>query len=240
MSLFSPDDEDAKEAIEFFNSLSDEDRALIVSDLNPVTFKLPQYYQDLSYLLSLIQRDITIHDGIRIGNRLMEMGLEETWARLLVSNIKKHAPTTSYQVSQLNRMGEEKFLTSIGSIIDALWIKKMGDEEAIEMFGIDREQLNCISDMTNRYLQDIMRGDTTPAILRDALLENGLSKKRTDTLLRALADRENDLYRSLLFRNAQDNYYAAQDIKEQNAAILETLSEILVLLKEIKFGRSMQ
>lgn len=240
MSLFNANDEEAKEAISFFNGLTDEERALIVSDLNPVTFKLPQYYEYLTYLLSLIQRDITVHDGIRIGNRLMEMGLEETWARLLVANIKKHAPTISYQVSQLNRMDEEKFVATIGSVMDALWVKKMSDEAVIEMFGIDKEQINCITDITSRYMQDIMRGDATPAIIRSTMTENGLSQKRADTLLRALADRENDWYKWLLFRNTQDNYYTIQDVKEQNAAILETLRDVLVLLKEQKSGRSMQ
>ena len=75
MSLFNLEDEEIKETIDFFNSLTDEERALIVSDLNPHTFKMPQYYDDLVHLFSLIQRDITIHDGIRIGNRLMELGL---------------------------------------------------------------------------------------------------------------------------------------------------------------------
>ena len=41
MSLFDPDIEDTKASIEFFNTLSDEERALIVSDLNPNTFKIP-------------------------------------------------------------------------------------------------------------------------------------------------------------------------------------------------------
>ena len=240
MSLFNVEDEEIKETIDFFNNLTDEERALIVSDLNPHTFKMPQYYDDLVHLFSLIQRDITIHDGIRIGNRLMELGLEETWARLLVANIKKHAPTTKYQVSQLSRIDEQRFVATFGKIMDALWVHKMSDEEVTEKFGIDTEQIHCITDMTSHYMQDMMRGDSTEIGIRSALLENGLSSKRTNTLLRALKDREDDWYRWLLFRNAQDNYYAVQEVKEQNVAILETLREILVLLKEQKSGRSMQ
>lgn len=240
MSLFNSDDEDAKEAIAFFNGLTDEERALIVSDLNPITFKLPQYYEDMTYLLSLIQRDITMHDGIRIGNRLMELGLDETWARLLVSNIKKHAPTISYQISQFNRMSEEKFVSTIGSIMDALWIKKMSDDAITEMFNVDREQISCITDITTRYMQEMMRGDSTSSIIRSALQENGLSVKRSDALVRALLDREGDWYRQLLFRNTQDNYYALKEVKEQSTVILETLRDILVMLKEQKSGRSMQ
>lgn len=240
MSLFNVEDEEIKETIDFFNSLTDEERALIVSDLNPHTFKMPQYYDDLVHLFSLIQRDITIHDGIRIGNRLMELGLEETWARLLVANIKKHAPTIKYQISQLNRIDEQMFVAAFGSIMDALWVHKIPDDEVTEKFGIDTEQIHCITDMTSHYMQDMMRGDNTEAGIREALVENGLSAKRADTLLRALKDREDDWYRWLIFRNAQDNYYSVQEVKDQNTAILETLREILVLLKEQKSGRSMQ
>lgn len=240
MSLFNVEDEEIKETIDFFNSLTDEERALIVSDLNPHTFKMPQYYEDLVHLFSLIQRDITIHDGIRIGNRLMELGLEETWARLLVANIKKHAPTIKYQISQLNRIDEQVFVATFGKIMDALWVHKIPDDEVTEKFGIDTEQIHCITDMTSHYMQDMMRGDNTEASIREALVENGLSAKRADTLLRALKDREDDWYRWLIFRNAQDNYYAVQEVKDQNTAILETLREILVLLKEQKSGRNMQ
>lgn len=240
MSLFNVEDEEIKETIDFFNSLTDEERALIVSDLNPHTFKMPQYYDDLVHLFSLIQRDITIHDGIRIGNRLMELGLEETWARLLVANIKKHAPTIKYQISQLNRIDEQMFVATFGSIMDALWVHKIPDDEVTEKFGIDTEQIHCITDMTSHYMQDMMRGDNTGVGIREALVENGLSAKRADTLLRTLKDREDDWYRWLIFRNAQDNYYSVQEVKDQNTAILETLREILVLLKEQKSGRSMQ
>lgn len=234
MSLFDPDIEDTKASIEFFNSLSDEERALIVSDLNPNTFKIPQYYDSLVSLLSRVQRDITVHDGIKIGNRLMDMGLEETWARLIVTNMKKHAPTIPYQVSQLNRIDDQKFTAIFSGVMDALWMEKMDDESVIERYGIDQEQLRCITDMSSHHMQDLMRGDSTEEKIRSMLLENGLSKAKVDVMMRSIMDQEGDWYRWLIFRNAQDNYYNTQEIREQNVRILETLKEILALLKDQK------
>lgn len=234
MSLFDPDIEDAKASIEFFNTLSDEERALIVSDLNPNTFKIPQYYDGLVPLLSRVQRDITVHDGIKIGNRLMDMGLEETWARLVVTNMKKHAPTIPYQVSQLNRIDDQKFAAIFGGVMDALWLDKMDDESVIERYGIDQEQLRCITDMSSHYMQDLMRGDSTEEKIRGVLLENGLSKVKVDSMIKSIMGQEGDWYRWLLFRNTQDNYYNTQEIREQNVRILETLKEILALLKDQK------
>lgn len=93
MSLFDEDDQSVKAAISYFNELSDQDKALIVSDLNPQTFKLKKHFKALFPLFSRVQNDLSKHDGIKIGNKLLELGLEETYARLVVSNMKKHAPT---------------------------------------------------------------------------------------------------------------------------------------------------
>ena len=240
MSLFDAESHDIRVSINFFNLLNDEERALIVSDLNPDTFKIPQYYDDLVPLLSRVQMDITKHDGIKIGNRLMELGLEETWARLIVSNMKKHAPTIRYQISQINKIDDKRFDESFSKIIDSLWMDKKNNDSVVERFGIDKEQLNCIIDLTSHYMQDIMRGDSTESQIRQILLENGLSKSKANTMLHSIMLLERGWYRWLLFRNAQDSLYSIQEIKEQNTYILETLKEILILLKDPKSGSTIQ
>ncbi len=240
MSLFDAESHDIQVSINFFNLLNDEERALIVSDLNPDTFKIPQYYDDLVPLLSRVQMDITKHDGIKIGNRLMELGLEETWARLIVSNMKKHAPTIRYQISQINKIDDKRFDESFSKIIDSLWMDKINNDSVVERFGIDKEQLNCIIDLTSHYMQDIMRGDSTESQIRQILLENGLSKSKANTMLHSIMLLERGWYRWLLFRNAQDSLYSIQEIKEQNTYILETLKEILILLKDPKSGSTIQ
>lgn len=240
MSLFDAENHDIQVSINFFNLLNDEERALIISDLNPDTFKIPQYYDDLVPLLSRVQMDITKHNGIKIGNRLMELGLEETWARLIVSNMKKHAPTIQYQISQINKIDDKRFDESFYKIIDSLWMDKINNDVVVEKFGINKEQLNCIIDMASRYMQDIMRGDSTASHIRQTLLENGLSKSKANTMLHSIMLLEQGWYRWLLFRNAQDSLYSIQEIKEQNTYILETLKEILILLKDPKSGSTIQ
>lgn len=240
MSLFDGESHDIQLAINFFNLLNDEERALIVSDLNPDTFKIPQYYDDLVPLLYRVQMDITKHDGIKIGNRLMELGLEETWARLIVSNMKKHAPTIRYQISQINKIDDKRFDESFSKMIDSLWMDKTNNDSVVEKFGINKEQLNCITDLTSHYMQDIMRGDSTELHIRKILLENGLSKSKVNTMLRSIMLLERGWYRWLLFRNAQDSLYGIQEIKEQNTYILETLKEILILLKDPKSSSTIQ
>lgn len=81
MGVFDNED-GVRRSIEFFNMLADQDRVTIVSDLNPMTFKLKQYHDLLAPLLSEVQRAISKYEDIAIGNRLVELGLDDTFARL--------------------------------------------------------------------------------------------------------------------------------------------------------------
>ena len=103
MSIFDDNDEDVKTSIHFFNQLSNEDKIRIVSNLNPNILQQKQQYTRLFPLLVKIQKDISKHDAIKIGNKLMDLGLDETYARLFVSNIKNHAPTEAYQLSPVRQ-----------------------------------------------------------------------------------------------------------------------------------------
>ena len=83
------DNEDSmKRSIEFFNELPDRDKVTIVADPNPATFKPRHYYNYLAPLLSGVQLAISKFDDNIIGNRLVDLGLEDTYARLFVSPMK--------------------------------------------------------------------------------------------------------------------------------------------------------
>ena len=85
MKVFD-DEGRVRHSIEFFNALSDQDKVTIISDLSPATVN--QYHDYLISLSSQVQLAISQFDDIVIGNRLVEMGLDDTYARLFVSNIK--------------------------------------------------------------------------------------------------------------------------------------------------------
>lgn len=233
MSLFAHD-EKAAAAISFFNSLADEDRIRIVSNLNPDIFGRAQNHEDMEHLILLIQQDIAEYDTAAIVNRLKEMGLEEMWAGIFVANVKRDAPTARYLVTQLTKIGLENFEKAIVGVMDALWMKKMPYTEVTEMFGTDEDQINCITHIAEWYVQDVMMWDRNPATIESVMVENGLTPERTDTLLRAMEGRQKDWYRLFLFRHTVDNYRTIQEIKEQNAAMLEELRDMRALLKEQK------
>ena len=229
---FEYDEDDIRMSIDFFDNLTDEEKTLIVTDLNPNTFKFPQYYEALAPLLSHIQNDMTKYDSITIGNQLMDLGIEETWARLLVSNMKKHAPTLPYQLSQINLIGDKKFEKIFEKMMDQLWREKTPVNDVADKFGIDKEQLNCMIDVMTQCTYDLMRGDNSATKICSTLLSNGLTSAKVETMINSIHLQEKDWYRWLLFRNVQDGVSYAQEIKEQNARILSILTEILAVLKD--------
>lgn len=53
MSVFDENSDIIKQSIAYFNQLTDEEKIIIVSDLNPNSFKLKTHFKDLFPLLSI-------------------------------------------------------------------------------------------------------------------------------------------------------------------------------------------
>lgn len=229
MTVF--DNEDGiRRSIGFFNMLSDHDKVTIVSDLKPATFKLKQYHNRLAPLLSAVQGAISKSEDIAIGNRLVDLGLEDTFARLFVSNIKKHAPTEAYQIRQISKIPDEVFSKSIAEIIKSTWVENMNEEGIAEKFNITKEQAQCIVDLSRSAMNALARGDTTKDGIRKNYSDK-LSPIKFEALSNSILVHQKYWYDSLLFSNTQDSYLHLDFIAKQNAAILKSLNEILEVLR---------
>ncbi len=229
MIMFENEDK-VKKSIVYFNRLSDKDKAIIVSDLNPRTFKLKHHFNSLFPLLSKVQRLLSKHDGIKIGNRLVELGLEETYARLIVSNMKKHAPTMAYQLNQLQLMKDDAF-SQLEEITNAIWIDHDDMNAVVEKYGITSDQFHSIAAVTNSVIINLLRGDVTEKGAIQKFVNKGLSKARSEQLLSAVQSHKDAWRSTVTFSNLQDVYFKMQKIEEQNYTILTSIMEIIKLLK---------
>lgn len=225
MKVFD-DQEGARRSIGFFNSLPDHDKVTIVSDLNPTTFKLKHYYNHLFSLLSQVQRAISQFDDIAIGNQLIDLGLDETYARLFVSNIKKHAPTEEYQLRQISDIPDEIFSKSVPEIIKSIWDHNVNEDELTERLNVTKEQLQCVSNVGRTILNALARGDMTKETIREKYADK-LSPKKFESLSNSLLVNQKHWYDSVLFANTQDSRYAVDYIVKQNVLIIKLLNEIL-------------
>ena len=229
MGVFDNED-GVRRSIEFFNMLADQDKVTIVSDLNPMTFKLRQYHNRLAPLLSEVQRAISKYEDIAIGNRLVELGLDDTFARLFVSNMKKHAPTEAYLIHQISKIPDDAFSKSIAEIIKSVWVEDMSEDEVAEKFNITKEQVRCIVDLSRVAMDALARGDMTKEGIRKKYSDK-LSPIKFESLSNSLLVHQKYWYDSLLFSNSQDTYVNLELISRQNAAIVKSLNKILEILR---------
>lgn len=234
MGVFDNED-GVRRSIEFFNMLADQDRVTIVSDLNPMTFKLKQYHDLLAPLLSEVQRAISKYEDIAIGNRLVELGLDDTFARLFVFNIKKHAPTEAYQIHRISEIPDDVFSKSIDEIIKSVWVDEMSEYEVAEKFKITREQVRCIIDLSRAAMNALARGDMTKEGIQKKYSDK-LSSIKFESLSNSLLVHQKYWYDSLLFSNSQDTYVNLELVTRQNTIILKSLKEILQILRS-EFSR---
>lgn len=230
MALFDDDSKSIRASIDYFNKLPDIDKIAIVADLNPRTFKLKRHFRPLLLLFSRVQQALSSHDGITIGNRLLELGLEETYARLIVSNMKKHAPTLEYAASQINVMHEKSF-SRIDEIINAVWVDHSETKSVEDSYHVTHDQLDAILTLSSKVIFSLLRGTTNEKrILRD-LEEKGLSKQRAEALLEAIRVHKEMWHSTHMFRNLQDMKEKVDYVETQNQAIMRDLKAVLDLLR---------
>lgn len=229
MKVFD-DEGGVRRSIEFFNTLSDHDKVTVVSDLNPTTFKLKQYYGQLFSLLSQVQLSVSRFDDITIGNRLVEIGLDNTYARLIVSNIKKHAPTEEYQLHQISKIPDGIFVKSMPEIIKSMLYYHTSEDELAERFNITKEQSQCITNISRTILNSLARGDITKETLQKKY-SGKLSPDKFESLSNTMLVYQKFWYDSLVFANTQDVYHSINYIANQNNTIIKLLNDILATLQ---------
>ena len=228
MSIFDEDNRDVKQSILFFNHLLDADKVKIVSDLSPMFFQKNLQYRPLFALLSKIQQDISKHTDIEIGNKLMDYGLDETYARLFVSNIKKHAPTQEYQLHQIDMIPEDVFSQNIANMLHDVWVKNENAEQLAERYGVDKERIQCLITFTAVVFNRLSRGDTyTEDVARTC--KGNISGKKSDVLLEQISRYADHHHKISMFRNIQDSTMNVEQIVRQNREILRLLQELVDL-----------
>ena len=202
-----------------------------MSDLNPFLFQQKQQYRPLFPLLSKIQKDISKHDEIKIGTKLMEYGLDETYARLFVANVKKHAPTEEYQLNQLDKIPDDDFCSKLAAVIKDVLINDEKEEMLSERYGIDREKIRCLTDLTENALNGMSCGIVTKEKLEETYKKH-MSEKKTNAMINQISVYSEHHYKTTLFANTQEVFFDTKQIIRQNMEILRLLKELVDLKKE--------
>ena len=230
MSIFDDNDEDVKTSIHFFNQLSNEDKIRIVSNLNPNILQQKQQYTRLFPLLVKIQKDISKHDAIKIGNKLMDLGLDETYARLFVSNIKNHAPTEAYQLAQLDKIEDKNFSETLPNIMKDVWVNNESEKALVDKYRIDKEKIQCIINLTGLMFDNLSCGITTKEKLMERCKPH-ISDEKTEVLINQIMIHKEHWSTATLFSNVRDISLKISEFAQQNREALKLLQELVDLRK---------
>ena len=119
MTVFEPNEiDELTNVINFFKALDEKQKVSIVSNVRPDNPVINQ--PEITQLLNMIANKIGKHVGLSISNELMKLGLDETYATLLVTNMKKHYPQLDSLLLDINNMSDEKFIDILPKITHIL------------------------------------------------------------------------------------------------------------------------
>lgn len=234
MSVFQDDVEKIKKAIEYFNSLKEERKAFLVSNITTPNAYTSEELDYLKPLLEAIQNDISSHNESTIGNKLFELGMNETYAILFVKNVIKDAPTFQYQLKIISQIKDEQFKELLPNFVKSLWVQRLPIPEVSKKYNLANDQLNALLNVFRNIMNEFLRRDSSEETITKKLSDGGFSKDKLDVFLNTLKINSEIWRNMLVFSNSQDAFFGVQELKQQNQTILETLKEILQILREFK------
>ena len=224
-------------SISYFNALTNEVKAMAVANLHPQEFQPQEHLEHLSPMMVNVQRAMSKYTSMTIINCLVELGLEDTYAMLIVTNMKKQAPTLEYHLSLLSKMDDDKFENSIEEIIIGIWLDHINPDELITKSGIDQEQYNAIAKISTDLIIQLLRNETNEKMVSIIYTKNGLSRKKTEAFLNSIRPHLPKLYSGGVFSQIQDIFAKIEELEAQNIAIMRNMQSILELLKKMPVRR---
>jgi len=233
MSFFSGKDDTFQKAIEYFNRLPKERQAFLVSSITADGAYSKEEIDIMIPFIHAIQNDISHYSQSQITNKIVELGMDETFAVLFVNNIIKEAPSVEYQIKVVAKIDDEKFKKILPAVVKAVWVDKaVKYDKLIIDLGITNEQLNCIIDLFRKGISEILRRDSSEELITNNIQKHGFSKSKADTFLNTIKINSEFWRDFLVFSNTQDAFFASNTAVEQNKEILKVMKEILELMKE--------
>lgn len=236
MSFFHDDVEILKKAIGYFNSLKEERKAYLVANIITPNAYTKEELEYLRPFLLAIQYDVVNHSEFEVAKKIFELGMDETYSQLFVKNIIKQAPTWEYHLNVLSQINSELFEEQFANIIHDMYVKQEPTPNIIQKYNLTQEQFNSILLGFNITVNSYLRRDTSENYLEQKLLERGFNKKNMEIFMNTLKINSEHARKILTFQSVQDSVNGVVEIREQNKAILETLREILKILRDSQAG----
>lgn len=232
MSFFTEDKEAIKKAVEFFNDLSSERQAYLASNLAKPDAKFEQNEIDnFLPVVQAIRNDMTSHNTATIVSELIDLGMDKTYAMILVENIVKEAPTTEYEIQLISKISDEDFKTKMPEFVKLVWVENTKSKEVSEKLGLTIAENNALADLFRNAMTEYLRSESSIQIIANKLTKEGFSESKVDTFTNTLKINSEHWRNFLVFSNTQDVYFKTNEIEEQNREILKLMRDMLKLFR---------
>ncbi len=230
MSIFGSDLSNIKTTISFFNSLTPQEKASIVADLGYV-YDHNELLNRMLPILDAIRNDISKHHETTIGDKLFQLGMEEAYARLLVSAVIKQAPTVQYEISILAKISDKNFQENIPNIMNDMWIKQISLDELAKKYDVTVDFIQCFGDFSSNYMNQLQRRSISDDYVKQLCSENGLSDASVDVLVNTFHKYADFWYKMVTFTNIQDAVAELDMLRRENKHMLDAIKELTELVK---------
>jgi len=231
MSLFQDDNLELQKSIEYFNSLDEERKAIIVSNLTGEKWTSEEQ-NNVIPIISAILNDMSRYSLAMLVSQTVELGMEETYATLFVKKIIKDAPTTEYQLKVLSKIDDEQFKKLFPDVLNAWWIEQDETDVIKKNIDISDDEFQAMVSIIRDGMNGLARRTTSVKKISSECKKNNFSDSKIEVVLNTFKIYSEVWRKMYVFSNIQDVYIDSTELRKQNYEILNIVRELLVISKQ--------
>lgn len=230
------DPEGLEESIEWFNELSEMNKAQIIDDFDESELLSDNdNAANFFKLLTETQNILSYAEEDQMAVRkLEEHGMSSGYATAFVENVLKEEPPISLRVESLDSLSDEGFSLVVDRTIEGA-ISEVSPNTILDEADIESEAtLSNIQEYLVTILKMELRGEFSIEQLREQFTEEGLSEDRVDYIIDKYESHQDDIRKATLFRTIERIYNEdIKDLKDNQREIILLLREVLEELRSV-------
>ncbi len=220
------DNEQIVESINYFNSLPDERKVAIVR--NPSSLEAGD--AKLGTLILAILEEVSDHNKDVISTTLHELGLDKTFATLLVDNLAQ-VHTIKYLLGRISEISDDDFKIKFSALVNDLVIERKPQNDVLKEHEITADQRTLFYEFIVGSMNNLSAGHITEKRLVAKCKECNVSDFKTNLIIEEFKThlpywRSVELFSIVRRLNAR-----VSSIEGQNEVILKSLKDLLTIVK---------
>ena len=218
------DDTEIKNAANYFNSLPDEKKAQIATNVLNKDEKLFP-------LIQAIISDVANYDKKVVVSKLINLGINHVYAAILVEQIIEKRPTLKYHLKVIARLNDDK-LRHIKTIFDKFWIHKYDIKKISADHDITIDDCVAIRSVCVNMLNSIIRHDVPMGYYTKLFKNVKLSDIGIKSMYDVITSHKETWKNMLIFSNTQDAYFELKNVDNKINLILKSIKELSEFIKK--------